>query len=296
MEQPSGPLVRSLRGLGLDPSQVETFLRGEAVVYQLPTQGEAGIAMIQLAGIRLRSGIIEINDVGGGVKDFLVFRGRSEVVARALGASELELFGGAVINQKLESLLLRRGFQRGEDTVPEDLGGGTMEILIPGLLTDRTRGIIGMDDFSEYEKMRDSGSSPKQVHEAGKADGLDPITLIRLLRKVFNLTYIDAKKAIGAAEWFNARPLIRVGSTAQWEVFGPEENTFLMEAIVASIEGGMARLERIKKYRLDGDKFVEVLLEGPDHGEIAVSDLERPLVERLEAAFRVLNEPARIQH
>jgi hypothetical protein len=129
MEQSSGPVVQSLRNLGLDPSQIEAFLRGDAVVYQFPTQGEAGIAMIQRTGVRLRSGIIEINDVGGGVRDFLVFRGRSEVVARTLGASELELFGGAVINQKLESLLLRRGFQRGEDTVPEDLGGGTMEIL-----------------------------------------------------------------------------------------------------------------------------------------------------------------------
>ena len=129
MEQPSDALDQALRNLGLDPSQVEAFLRGDAVVYQLPTRGEPGIAMIQSTGSRLRSGIIEINDVGGGVKDFLVFRGRSEAVARALGATELELFGGAVINPKLESVLLRRSFRRGEDAVPEELGGGTMEIL-----------------------------------------------------------------------------------------------------------------------------------------------------------------------
>jgi hypothetical protein len=152
-----------------------------------------------------------------------------------------------------------------------------------------------MDDFSKYEKMRDSGSSPKQVHEAGKADGLDPITLIRLVRRVFDLSLGEVKRAIEAGDGFETRPVIRVGDTVQWEVFGPEEDPYLMEAIVASIEGGMARLERMKKYRLDGDKFVEVLLGGPDHGEIAVSDLERPLIERLEAAFRALNEPAVIQ-
>jgi hypothetical protein len=69
-----------------------------------------------------------------------------------------------------------------------------------------------------------------------------------------------------------------------------------LEGVVVSIKEGMAHLERMKKYRLDDDKFVEVVLGGPDHGEIAVSDLERPLIERLEAAFRALNEPAAIQH
>ena len=152
-----------------------------------------------------------------------------------------------------------------------------------------------MDDFSKYEKMRDSGSSPRQVHEAGKTDGLDPITLIRLIRKVFDLSLADVKRAIGAGEGFDTRPLIRVGSTAQWEVFGPEEDPFLMEGHVTSIEGGMARLERMKKYQLDGRTLVEVPLEGPDHGELAVAYLERSLVERLEEALRRLNEPAVIQ-
>ena len=129
MDQPSDPVARALEILGLDPFHAQALLRGDAVVYQFPTESEAGIAMIQRVGRRLRSGIIEINDIGGGVKDFLVFRHRSEVIARALAANELELFGGAVINQKLADLLLRQGFQRGEDAVPEELGGGTMEIL-----------------------------------------------------------------------------------------------------------------------------------------------------------------------
>jgi hypothetical protein len=128
-DQSSDPLVQALEDLGIDLEQVEAFLRGNAIVYPLPTESDPGIAMIQRVGNRLRSGIIEINDVGGGVKDFLLFRARSEVLARALGAMELELFGAAVINQKLETTLLRGGFVRAVDTVPEELGGGTMEIL-----------------------------------------------------------------------------------------------------------------------------------------------------------------------
>ena len=50
-------------------------------------------------------------------------------LARALNATELELFGGAVINRHLEALLLRQGFARATDAIPEELGGGTMEIL-----------------------------------------------------------------------------------------------------------------------------------------------------------------------
>jgi hypothetical protein len=129
MDLPTDEEFHALQRLGLDPSQIEAFLRGDTVVYRLPTETDPGIAMIQWIGNRLRSGIIEINDIGGGVRDFSLFRHRSEAVARAFSANELELFGGAVINQRLESLLIRRGFQRAEDTVPKELGGGTMEIL-----------------------------------------------------------------------------------------------------------------------------------------------------------------------
>jgi hypothetical protein len=46
-----------------------------------------------------------------------------------MAAKHLELFGAAVINQRLEAVLLRHGYKRQVDTVPEVLGGGTMEIL-----------------------------------------------------------------------------------------------------------------------------------------------------------------------
>jgi hypothetical protein len=60
-----------------------------------------------------------------------------------------------------------------------------------------------MDDFRKYEQMRDEGSSPRDVYLTAKADGLDEITSLRLLRKVFALSLTGAKEvtivASGAA-------------------------------------------------------------------------------------------------
>lgn len=50
------------------------------------------------------------------------------------------------------------------------------------------------DDFRKYEAMRDEGTDPNQVYLAAKADGLDPITLLRLLRAVFALSLTEAKE------------------------------------------------------------------------------------------------------
>ncbi len=120
---------QALRDLGLELSEIEKFSRGESVVYKLRTQSDPGIAMIEFIGDRLRSGIIEINDPGNGLKNFLRFRDRSLDLAIELGASELEIFAAVIINRRLEALLVRRGFRSYEVAVPDDLGGGTMTIL-----------------------------------------------------------------------------------------------------------------------------------------------------------------------
>ena len=122
-------IVQALLDLGLDLSQIERFARGEEVTYCLPTETDPGIAMIDRIGDRLRSGVLEIDDPGGGHRDLTGFRDRSQAVAIALGVSELELFGGAVINERIEQILLRRGFQNVEAAIPDDLGGGKMMIL-----------------------------------------------------------------------------------------------------------------------------------------------------------------------
>jgi hypothetical protein len=57
-----------------------------------------------------------------------------------------------------------------------------------------------MDNFSKYESMRDKGASPKEVYRAAKADSLDPITVLRLLRRVFSLSLSQAKEVTVIAE------------------------------------------------------------------------------------------------
>ena len=45
-------------------------------MYELPTETEPGIALVQKVGTRLRSGIVAVNDPGGGVKTLGQFRAR----------------------------------------------------------------------------------------------------------------------------------------------------------------------------------------------------------------------------
>jgi hypothetical protein len=148
-----------------------------------------------------------------------------------------------------------------------------------------------MDDFSKYEELRDSGSTAKQVHEAGKADGLDSITLIRLVRKVFDLSLADAKRVI-VGDSFDEKPLIQVGCTAYWEGYDPDQGVYLMQGRVISIEDQIAHLDELKKFQWKSEGLVEVGPAVSDHRELAVSFLERRLTERLAEALQFLKEPA----
>jgi hypothetical protein len=51
-----------------------------------------------------------------------------------------------------------------------------------------------MDDFSRYERMRDAGAEPVLVYRSAQADGLDPVTRLRLLRRVYSLSLVQAKE------------------------------------------------------------------------------------------------------
>ena len=50
------------------------------------------------------------------------------------------------------------------------------------------------DDFSTYTAMKQSGSSPDEVYRAAVRDGVDTITMFRLIRSVFSLGLADAKE------------------------------------------------------------------------------------------------------
>jgi hypothetical protein len=120
---------QALQDLGLDREQQKAFLQGKAVIYTFPRKTGPAIAFIQKVGSRLRSGLISLSEEGGGFEALARFRGKSRALAMTFAADQLELFGGAVINQRLEDILIRHGFTRETEPVPEALGGGTMEIL-----------------------------------------------------------------------------------------------------------------------------------------------------------------------
>jgi len=50
-----------------------------------------------------------------------------------------------------------------------------------------------MADFSPYIACRDKGASALTVWRQAEADGMDPVSRIRLLRELFGLTLIEAK-------------------------------------------------------------------------------------------------------
>ena len=118
-----------LLNLGLTEEQMTDFFAHIPVVYSLPTQSDPGIGLIHLIDdSRLRNGSVEINAVGGGLKSFGQFRTRTIALAKEIGISEVELFGASLINEELERLLSRRGFERRVELIPEALGNdGTME-------------------------------------------------------------------------------------------------------------------------------------------------------------------------
>jgi hypothetical protein len=92
---PTPEQENALVALGVNKEQISALLSGRAVVYSLPTEGDPGIAIVQIIGSRLRSGVVAIKDPGGGLKTLARFRGRSNSVARLLSLTELELFGAA---------------------------------------------------------------------------------------------------------------------------------------------------------------------------------------------------------
>ena len=84
---------------------------------------------------------------------------------------------------------------------------------------------MDMDDFSKYESMRDKGALPPDVYLAAKADGLDSITVLRLLRKVFSFSLLQAKEVM---------------VTAQGLANSLEEH---QEKLASSVEEALAQLE-----------------------------------------------------
>jgi hypothetical protein len=50
------------------------------------------------------------------------------------------------------------------------------------------------DDFTKYQILKEQGISPKQAYQLAGKDGLDIPAGIRMLRKVFELSFLQAKE------------------------------------------------------------------------------------------------------
>jgi|GEM_PF-3439179 len=51
-----------------------------------------------------------------------------------------------------------------------------------------------MTDLTKYKEMKDAGKNAVEVYAAVKADGLSQLIGIRILREIFGLSLIEAKK------------------------------------------------------------------------------------------------------
>lgn len=51
-----------------------------------------------------------------------------------------------------------------------------------------------MTDFSKYQEMKVAGKSAAEVYAAAKADGLNQLTGIHILREIYSLSLVEAKK------------------------------------------------------------------------------------------------------
>ncbi|MBI5545313.1 MAG: hypothetical protein HY901_15595, partial [Deltaproteobacteria bacterium] len=122
----------ALRNFGLTlEAQRALLVEGRPIAFNLSFGAKAPMVCgLNLAGGRLSSGIISINDETGlALNGMIAFRGKTMDLARALGAEEVELFGGAIINDKIKSSLLRQGYLPKRVAIPAELGGGEMDVL-----------------------------------------------------------------------------------------------------------------------------------------------------------------------
>ena len=121
-----------------------------------------------------------------------------------------------------------------------------------------------MDDFARYRKMQTEGSGPADVHRAAVADGLDRPALYRLLRSLFGLSVLEAKKVIhgfesdrGFSEHLDAvsaavseaedtarryRSLLVKVQYAQWKNKAPGEDVLQQMSALADLLGDEVRL------------------------------------------------------
>lgn len=104
--------IAALAQLGVTRADRRRFFSGDPVYGSLPTGGGPDMTItLRLSGSRLVAGIFSVRDESGsGARAFAEFRGAARVLARALGASELEIQGQSISNSRIDAMLRRQGF------------------------------------------------------------------------------------------------------------------------------------------------------------------------------------------
>jgi hypothetical protein len=150
-----------------------------------------------------------------------------------------------------------------------------------------------MSEFAKYQQMRSAGATPEAIYRAAKDDGLDAVTLIRLVRAVCGLSLAEAKRVSGAYDALNQRQDVREGATVYWEGADSVDGAYIMEARVTKVEGDRVRVAGHKKYRVTRTGLEEVPVSGGEEA-IPVRYFDKTLAERLGESFLFWQDLARI--
>lgn len=150
------------------------------------------------------------------------------------------------------------------------------------------------DDFRRYEAMRDAGADPQAVYRSAKADGLDWVTRIRLIRRLFDLSLVEAKE-VG---------VIADGLAASLEQYQERFIEPVQEALSISVEERVIAILRdqlgIPEDRLTPDLFIMGEIDSPDHVElimeleeefdISIPDADAERIQTVAQAIRYVME------
>ena len=147
-----------------------------------------------------------------------------------------------------------------------------------------------MSEFAKYADMKSKGATPRDVYLAAKADAVDAIKMIRLLRQVFELSLAEAKQVTSAAETWSAKQDVAPGLTVYWEGWSTIDGFYLMQARVKEVLDGVALLEDHRKFKIANDGLVEIAIEGAGVASLRVSHLEQPLSARVEKLLRFVDD------
>jgi hypothetical protein len=151
-----------------------------------------------------------------------------------------------------------------------------------------------MDDFTKYQAMSARGDSPRKIYQTAEADGLDPITRIRLVRKICGLSLAEAKQVSGAADILNFRQEISPGATLYWEGWATDEGFYLMQGRVSRVEDDKVLMEDLKKFRPSNQGVEEVPLSGNGATAIPIRYFDKTLAERILEAMEFIGRLSQI--